>query len=66
MDEGIVVDITCAFRGEVGYADTDTGSTNASRTSPTTRLIVLDFAKIFIGSWVVDHSLYIGKPPRVY
>ena len=48
MEYGIAVDITCAFREEVGYADTAPGSINVKRTSPTTKLIVLDFAKIFM------------------
>jgi hypothetical protein len=56
MDDGIVVDITCAFREEVEYADTAPGSIIVNRTSPTTRLIVLDFAKIFMTQWIVDHA----------
>jgi hypothetical protein len=57
MEEGIVVDITCAFREGVEYADTAPGNTNVKRTSPTTKLIVLDFAKIFMTQLVVDHAL---------
>lgn len=57
MDDGIVVDITCAFREEVEYADTAPGSINASRTSPTIRLIVLDFAYRFMTQSIVEHSL---------
>jgi hypothetical protein len=57
MDDGIVVDITCAFREEVGYADTAPGSIKVSRISPTIKLIVLDFARIFMRLWVAQHVL---------
>jgi hypothetical protein len=53
----MVVDITCAFKEEVGAADTTPGSINVRRNSPTSRLIVLDFAKIFMSSWVAQHAL---------
>jgi hypothetical protein len=52
-----VVDITCAFKEEVEAADTAPGSINVRRTSPTIRLIVLDFAKIFMVSWIAQHAL---------
>jgi hypothetical protein len=55
MDDGMVVDISCAFTEEA--ADTTPGRTRATRTSPTIRLIVLDFAKIFMVSWVAQHAL---------
>jgi hypothetical protein len=59
MDEGMVVDITVAFREEVEYADTIPGSTRIKRTSPTIRLIVLDLAKIFM-SLLVFRSRFIN------
>jgi hypothetical protein len=61
-----VVEITCAFREEVESADTTPGSIMAMRTSPKTRLIVLDLANSFMSSCVVDHGLYNGKPLGVY
>jgi len=50
MEDGMVVDITWAFREADVSADTVPGSVNESRMRPMTRLIVLDFAKIFIRS----------------
>jgi hypothetical protein len=61
-----VVEITCAFTEEVEAADTTPGSIKAMRTSPMTRLIVLDLANSFMSSCVVDHGLYNGKPVGVY
>ena len=51
----MVVDISCAFTEEA--ADTAPGSINVRRTSPMSRLIVLDFAKIFMVSWIAQHAL---------
>jgi hypothetical protein len=65
MEGGIVVDITRAFTEDVEYADTAPGSINTNRTSPTTRPIVLDFANIFMSSWIDEYDLLIGKPVGV-
>jgi hypothetical protein len=55
MGDGMVVDISCAFTEEA--ADTAPGRTRATRRSPMSRLIVLDFAKIFMVSWIAQHAL---------
>jgi hypothetical protein len=48
MEDGMVVEITWAFREEIEAADTAPGTIRVNRTSPMIRLIVLDFAKIFM------------------
>jgi hypothetical protein len=50
MEDGMVFETSCAFTEEVVYADTTPGRTRARSTSPETRLIVLDLAKILIES----------------
>ena len=55
MDDGMVVEISCAFTEEA--ADTAPGRIRATRRSPMSRLIVLDFAKIFMVSWIAQHAL---------
>jgi hypothetical protein len=55
MVDGMVVDISCAFTEEA--ADTAPGRTRATRRRPMSRLMVLDLAKIFMVSWVVQHAL---------
>jgi hypothetical protein len=55
MVDGMVVDINCALKEEA--ADTAPGRTRATRRSPMSRLMVLDFVKIFMVSWVAQHAL---------
>lgn len=57
----LTLDVNCAFGGSEA-ADTTPGSIRASRTSPIIRLIVLDFAKIFMTQSVVATVYKLANP----